>query len=173
MLWAWVLLPKHRKKRARSLHPQLSFPVSCIILKFQSEKPCPAAREQPTVWGDRLVWKVEYSSQFFLSAGHSFLWEGPLWRTSADKLVVVEPAEFLWDAVSLTHELSSHHLIISIYCLLCLGALMAQEQLQSPLFCAVCQSVLEIVIQGSPCLYTEISTKWFRKREKFLAAVVV
>lgn len=62
---------------------------------------------------------------------------------------------------------------ISIYCLLCLGALMAQEQLQSPLFCAVCQSVLEIVIQGSPCLYTEISTKWFRKREKPLAAVVV
>lgn len=58
MLWAWILLPNRggRKPvlRSSSSPPQLF----CIMLKFSSAKPCPAAEQKPATWGDRLLWKV-------------------------------------------------------------------------------------------------------------------
>lgn len=45
---------KQGRNKAHSLHPQLSSPAFCTMLKFPSAKPCPAAEQKPATWGNRL-----------------------------------------------------------------------------------------------------------------------
>lgn len=49
---------KQGRRKAHSLHLQLSFTAFCIMLQFPRAKPCPEAEEKPATWGDRLFWKV-------------------------------------------------------------------------------------------------------------------
>lgn len=49
---------KQGRRKAHSLHLQLSFTAFCIMLQFPSAKPCLEAEQKPATWGDRLFWKV-------------------------------------------------------------------------------------------------------------------